>query len=212
MVPENITRYVESIIPERSGLIEEMERYAKEHRVPIMELTGIETLLQLLRMKEPDTILEIGTAIGYSAIRMAQALPNVHIYTIERDEDRYKRALDYINRAGLEGRIHILLADALEAKDKLPDSIQFGAIFIDAAKGQYARFFELYSPMLSEGGTIISDNVLFKGLVAEEHVNHKRIRPMVEKLKKYNKMLMGHEEYDTAILPVGDGIAISKKR
>ncbi len=212
MVPDNLTRYVESIIPERGGLIAEMEHYAIEHKVPIMELAGIEAMLQILRIMNPATILEIGTAIGYSAIRMAEALPNVQIYTIERDEERYKRALDYVSRAGFADRIHILFADALEAKDKLPVSIQFDAVFIDAAKGQYTRFFEQYSPMLADGGTIISDNVLFKGLVAEEHIDNKRIRPMVEKLKKYNKMLMEHEEYDTAILPIGDGIAISKKR
>ena len=204
--------YIEALIPKRNLLFTEMESFAEEHKVPIMELVGIETLLQLLRMKDASKILEVGTAIGYSALRMAEALPNAEIVTIERDEERIAIAEQYIKRSGDAERIILIKGDALEVCDQVAEQGPFDVIFIDAAKGQYQRFFELYAKYLQTDGMIITDNVLFKGLVAETEIESKRIRNLVRKINNFNHWLMEHPEYHTVILPVGDGIAISKRR
>ncbi|MGR3765138.1 O-methyltransferase [Rossellomorea sp. NS-SX7] len=212
MMNEQVINYIESIVRKRSPLLAEMEQYAEEHHVPIMELVGIEALLGILSIQQPVRILEIGTAIGYSALRMAEALPGTEITTIERDEERYGTAQAFLTRSEHKSRIHTLFGDALELQAEVEKHGPYDAIFIDAAKGQYQKFFDLYSTMLTETGVVYSDNVLFKGLVAEEEIEQKRIRNMVKKLQKYNDWLMSHEDYETSILPVGDGIAISKKR
>jgi len=209
---EQVIHYIESIVKERSPLLVEMEQYAEAHNVPIMELVGIEALLGMLRIQQPKRILEIGTAIGYSALRMAEALPHSTIVTLERDEERFDAAEGFLSRSDIGKRVVTLFGDALELGEEVEKHGPFDAIFIDAAKGQYLKFFELYSEMLSEEGVVYSDNVLFKGFVAQEEVEQKRIRNMVKKLKNYNEWLMNHGQFDTSILPVGDGIAISKKR
>lgn len=212
MKNDQLHEYIEKMIPARPALLEKMEQYAKENNVPIMELAGIEALLQLLRIQKPKAILEVGTAIGYSALRMAFALPSCKIITIERDAERYKLAEQYIQEAGKDSHIHIIKGDALECEAEIKDYAPFDAIFIDAAKGQYKRFFDLYASYLGADGVIITDNVLFKGLVCESDIENKRIRNLVSKINDFNHWLMNHPDYTTIILPVGDGVAITKKR
>jgi predicted O-methyltransferase YrrM len=212
IVHDQIINYLEQLVPNRAKLLVEMEEYAKENGVPIMDLIGMEALLQFVRLKQPKTILEIGTAIGYSAIRMATALPNVHIVTIERDEARYKDALAFIEKAEMQDRITVIFGDALEVFEDIKGKDLFDAIFIDAAKGQYQKFFDLYTQCLQSDGMVISDNVLFRGLVAEEEVDNKRIKNMVKKIANYNEWLMNHNQYETMILPIGDGVAISLRK
>jgi predicted O-methyltransferase YrrM len=211
-VDEKVIDYIESIVLDRSDLLQEMEAYAEENGVPIMELVGIEALLGMLRIQQPKRILEVGTAIGYSALRMAEALPDTTIVTLERDEERYEKAQEFLGLSSARDRVITLFGDALELQEDVRQHGPYDAVFIDAAKGQYRKFFDSYSEMLTPEGVVYSDNVLFKGLVAEEVVEQKRIRNMVKKLQDYNKWLMDHPEYDTSILPVGDGVAISKKR
>ncbi|MBU8879489.1 O-methyltransferase [Bacillus sp. FJAT-29790] len=212
MLNEKLHLYIEGIIPDRPELLNKMEQYAKENGIPIMELAGIEAMLQLLRVQKPSTILEVGTAIGYSALRMAYALPSCKIVTIERDAERYQLAEQYIREAEKSSQILIIKGDALETEEDVKEHASFDVIFIDAAKGQYQRFFEMYSRYLSEDGIIITDNVLFKGLVCEPDIENKRIRNLVKKIDQFNRWLMNHPDYHTVILPVGDGVAISKKR
>lgn len=212
METEKLHSYIEELIQNRSDLFVEMEQYARAHHVPIMELSGIETILQILRIAQPKKILEVGTAIGYSALRMASVLPETTIVTIERDSERYMVAEEYIKRANKDHQISIIKGDALEVESLVETFGSFDAIFIDAAKGQYKKFFEMYSKYLEDKGLIITDNVLFKGLVCEDTIENKRIRSMVSKIKDFNKWIMEHADYDTAIIPVGDGVAISKKR
>nr|WP_269448467.1 O-methyltransferase [Metabacillus kandeliae] len=214
MHEDKLQLYLESLIPSEPEYIRDMEEYAKENQVPIMEKAGMNVLLQLLRLHSPAAILEIGTAIGYSAIRMAQALPNTRIVTLERDEERYKEAVRRVESAGLSGRITVLFGDALELSGEVSGRMPFDALFIDAAKGQYRRFFELYEPMLSANGIIITDNVLFRGLVAEdpEEIESKRIRSLAAKIHYYNEWLVSHPDYMTSIIPAGDGIALSIKK
>ncbi|MFJ7637307.1 O-methyltransferase [Peribacillus sp. NPDC097264] len=210
-----IDQYLHDLLPERTGLIKELEDFAREHNVPIMEPEGIEVLLQILRLHQPKAILEVGAAIGYSAIRMAETLPDVRIVTLERNEARIEQAKANIAKSGLSERITLIEGDALEAGPHVKDHGPFDIIFVDAAKGQYKRFFELFEPFLNEAGIIITDNVLFKGLVAEnieEMEMTRRKRALIRKIKDFNIWLHDHPHYDTVILPIGDGVAISKHR
>jgi predicted O-methyltransferase YrrM len=212
LLDQQLIAYIENLIPGRGELFNDMEAYAKEHNVPIMELVGMETLLQLLRIHQPKKILEVGTAIGYSALRMATALPDAHIVTIERDEERANKALFFIQQAEKSSQITLVQGDALEVEDHINPLGLYDVIFIDAAKGQYKRFFELYENYLSPGGLIITDNILYKGLVVAKEFKNRRQRSLLKKINEYNAWLLSHPNYDSVILPVGDGIAISKKR
>ncbi|HZG71696.1 MAG TPA: O-methyltransferase [Chondromyces sp.] len=209
---DKLHHYIESLVEERSPFFAEMEQFARENGVPIMEVVGIEALLQFLRIQKPKRILEIGTAIGYSALRMADALPDAVVVTVERDEERYHQANEYIKKASCQNRIHVIQGDALETVSEVQAYGPFDSIFIDAAKGQYTKFFESYTPFLSKQGVVYSDNVLFKGYVAENEIESKRLRNLVKKIKGYNEWLMKHPDYVSAIIPVGDGLAISTKR
>ena len=212
MLSQELQSYIDSLIQPRNGLLLEMEEFAEQNGVPIMEPAGIETMLQLLRIQQPEAILEVGTAIGYSALRMAFALPQTKVVTLERDEERFKLAIDYIKRADRQQQIIQISGDALELEEEVAGHAPFDAIFIDAAKGQYKRFFEMYSRYLNPGGMIITDNVLFKGLVYNQEADSRRLRSLVKKIDEFNRWLAANQEYDTVILPIGDGIAISKKR
>lgn len=212
MLSQELQSYIDALIQPRNGLLLEMEEYADRNGVPIMEPAGIETMLQLLRIQQPETILEVGTAIGYSALRMASSLPQTKVITLERDEERFERAAEYINRAGMQKRIIQISGDALELEEEVAGHAPFDTIFIDAAKGQYKRFFEIYSRYLKPGGMIITDNVLFKGLVYNQEADSRRLRSLVKKIDEFNRWLAANQEYDTVILPIGDGVAVSKKR
>lgn len=203
--------YVERLVRERSPLLMEMEAFAKEHHVPIMDLTGSEVLLSLLAMQRPTRILEVGTAIGYSAIRMATLMPEAEIVTIERNARRYEEALSFIGRSDVRDRITVVHGDAVE----LIGSIEgpFDAVFIDAAKGQYQKFFDGYGALVPIGGTIYSDNLFLRGDVLLEDVSvlDRRRKRLVRLVKEFTEQLMARTDYHTAILPLGDGLAISRK-
>lgn len=209
---QSINHYLETLLPQRTELFHEMEKVAEKERVPIMEQTAIDVMLQFMRIQRPSKILEIGTAIGYSALRMAEALPDAEIITIEIDPKRAEQAAQYIRAAGATGRITILEGDALELIERATEIGPYDAIFIDAAKGQYMKFFNIYSTLLTPEGCIYSDNVLFRGYVAKETIDNRRFRGMARKMKDFNRFLMDHNEYFSTIIPVGDGLAVSKKR
>ncbi|MGM7721025.1 O-methyltransferase [Metabacillus sp. Hm71] len=214
MVNEEVLAYLENLIPDRPQYVEQMENFAKQNGVPIMEKTGIEVLLLLLSMQQPKKILEIGTAIGYSAIRMALKLPNTEIITIELDEERFHQANQHIKKMGLDKRIHTVYGDALNASENIKKFAPFDALFIDATKAKYAKFFQIYEPMLSENGVIYTDNVLFKGTVARDRseLTTRRQRTLVRKLDEFNQWLYTLDSYETTIIPVGDGIAVTKRK
>lgn len=204
--------YIATFIHERSELLLEMERYAEQHHVPIMQLAGIEALAQLLRIQQPKSILEIGTAIGYSAIRMAEALPHTHITTIERDEARVDKAREFISRSDVAEQIRVIAGDALDVdnEDLLPS---YDAVFIDAAKGQYQKFFEKYSPLVPSGGILYIDNMYMHGLSDLDIKDvPRRKRTMIRNLKTFSDWILSHEEYTSAFFPIGDGILICLKR
>lgn len=189
--------------------IEELEEYAREHNVPIMLPDGIAYLTDYMRQNHVKTILEIGSAIGYSAIKMALVDPNVHVTTIERDQERYELACQNIHEFGLEKQITIVKADAFD----IELTEQYDLIFIDAAKSQYIKFFEKFKKNLKEDGTIISDNLEFHGLVhTKEKIESRNVRQLVRKINAYITFLEENKEFTTTFLPIGDGIGVSRKK
>lgn len=186
--------------------------YAEEHHVPIMEETGIDELLALLKKQQPHHILEIGSAIGFSAIKMAAGMPGCQVDTIERDDTRYEKAVEFITLAGLNEAIRIFHADALEM-DLAMLNPSYDAIFIDAAKGQYEKFFNKYESLLAENGLIYCDNMHMHGM-AEMDISEipRRKRTMIRNLKAFKEHMMNHPSYEAELLPVGDGIMICRKK
>lgn len=186
-----------------------IEEYAKENNVPIMMKDGIEFLTNYIKENNVKTILEIGSAIGYSAIRMALVDESIKVTTIERDTNRYNEAVKNIKEFNLEKQIEIINADALEyTTDK-----QFDLIFIDAAKAQYIKFFEKYKTNLKQNGTIISDNLDFHGLVKNpELTSNRNTKQLVRKINTYIEFLKENKEFKTEFISLGDGIGISKRQ
>lgn len=207
----SLLQYLTSLVPEKDEFFSKLEAYAKEHQVPIMDEVSVEVLLQLLRLKKPKKVLEIGTAIGYSALRMADAIPDAFIVSIERDKDRFTVASKNIATKGFNDRIKLFEGDAFDLLEETKTYGPYDCIFIDAAKGQYQKFFEMFSEQLTDEGFIITDNVLFRGYVYEDTEN-KRLQKIAAKIRNYNEWLLQKEQFHTVILPIGDGIAISVRK
>ncbi len=195
---------------DKHTLIRGMKEYAEKNNVPIMVDDGINFLTTFILKKHVKNILEIGTAIGYSAIMMALVDPNVKVTTIERDEVRYLEALKNVKEFGLEDRITLIYNDAFNVK--LTE--KFDLIFIDAAKAQSIKFFEMFERNLVHGGAIITDNLEFHGLVdkKEEEIKSRNLRALIRKIKDYINYLKENEKYDTEFFEVGDGISVSVKK
>ena len=190
-------------------IIKEIEEYAEKENVPIMNKRGINFLCKLIKENNIKSILEIGSAIGYSSIRMALCDDEINIITIERDEIRYKEAVKNIKRCNLDNRINIILGDALETEI----NGKYDLIFIDAAKGQNIKFFNKYKDNLNTNGIIVTDNMSFHGLVEEtERIKNKNLRQLVNKIRKYISFLKDNTEYSTKFYKTGDGIAVTKKK
>lgn len=188
----------------------DIEKYAKDNNVPIMLPDGIEFLLNYIKENNVKTILEIGTAIGYSAIRMALISSDIKVTTIERDIDRYNEAIKNISNFSLENQINVIYADAFD----VDLTEKFDLIFIDAAKSQYIKFFEKFKHNLNETGTIISDNLEFHGLVEnKENVSLSRnVRGLVRKINEYVAFLKDNREFKTNFYSIGDGIGVSVRK
>ena len=190
-------------------IVKEIRTYAKENNVPIMLDDGIEFLTNYIVENKINTVLEIGTAIGYSAIMMALANPNLTVTTIERDEKRYLEALKNIKKLNLENRITLIFNDALDVNIEG----KYNLIFIDAAKAQSIKFFEKFERNLNPGGVIVTDNLEFHGLVKkkEEEIESRNLRALVRKVKEYINFLKANDRSETEFLSIGDGISVSKK-
>lgn len=191
------------------NLIKEMEAYAKEYDIPIMQEEGIAFMCDFIEDHDIKHILEIGSAIGYSAIRMALLNDNMYVTTIERDETRFKKAQEFVARSGLKTRVNLIYGDALEIEVQG----EYDMLFIDAAKAQYIKFFEHYEPYLKKRGFIITDNLKFHGFVEhKESVTSRNLRQLVAKIQRFVDYLKTREDYDTKFLDFGDGIGISQKK
>lgn len=210
---EKLNFYLINQLPSTETWVYKLEKYAIENRIPIMDPVSIHVLLQILQIQRPKRILEIGTAIGYSALRMGDTLNDAQIMTIERDEKLYEFACKMIEKHGKEKQIQPILGDAKEQLPRLrAQNESFDFIFIDAAKAQYRKLFELADPLLLRQGLIITDNVLFKGYVYQNVEQRGRLYRLAQKIHQFNEWVMKHPKYDSAILPVGDGLLISYKK
>lgn len=189
--------------------MKELEEYAKINNIPIMQKEGILYLINYIKENNIKNILEIGSAIGYSSIMMASINSDIRITTIERDKDRYDLAVFNIKKYNLDKQINIIYGDAVDTDI----TGMYDLIFIDAAKGKNVFFFEKYKNNLVKRGTIITDNLSFHGLVEDSDlVKTKNQRGIVNKIKDFISFLDNNEEFATEYIPVGDKIAISKRR
>lgn len=189
--------------------IEQIKEKALDEHIPIIMDDTLEVVGKILEDKKPERILEIGTAVGYSAIMFSKYLiENGYIDTIERDEERIKEAKENVKDLNLEEKIHIFEGDAIEILPTLKGP--YDVVFIDAAKGKYPIFLSEALRMLGNNGIIVADNVLYKGYVMSDYNKHKQ-RTAVRGLREFLKELNENENLTTQILEVGDGLAISKK-
>lgn len=192
--------------------LKEIEKYAEDNNIPIMNKRGINFLCRFIEKNDIRNILEIGTAIGYSSIKMALVNRNINVISIERDQEKYIEAIKNIKKFKLDKRITLILGDALDINMNFKDE-KFDLIFIDAAKAQYTKFFTKYENNLKDDGVIVSDNINFHGLVDHtEEIKSKNLKQLVTKIEKYIKFLKENKRYDTKFYKVGDGIAITAKK
>lgn len=212
IVPQYITDYLRSHMTHEDEFLHELEKYAAENDVPIIEPESARFLTVMCRMKKPKKILEVGTAIGYSAILMAQHTPKkTQIATLEYDESMVHLARENVKKAGYSEKIAVIEADAKDYLAYIDDEHSFDMIFLDGPKAHYVNMLDECVRLLKKGGILISDNILYKGMTADDnHVVRRKIT-IVKRLRDYIDTLMAHPELHTSILPLGDGVTISVK-
>jgi len=207
---EYIEDYIRSITPTNKDYLIKMEEYAHENHVPIIEPEVAQLIKVLLKNNKPKSILEVGTAIGYSALIMAESTASdTKITTIERNENMIAIARENISNSPFKDKIKILQGDAEEILPHLSDTYDF--IFIDAAKGQYLEFFNYCRSFLKPGGMIVSDNVLYKGMVATDDLVVKRKKTIVRRLRTFLQYINELDGYTSCVIPLGDGVALTYK-
>lgn len=203
--------YLRGLIPNRDKDLLELEKFAIENRVPIIQKETAKFLEFMISMKEPNNILELGTAIGYSSILMSKTLNNkCKITTIERDEKMINLAKENIKSFGLEDNIEIKEGECLEILEKLDN--KYDLIFMDAGKGHYNHFLPHCLRLLSDKGVIIADNVLFRGMVASDDLVKRRKITIVKRMRTYLNIVSNDKNLITTVIPMGDGIALTKRR
>lgn len=212
IVEERLVDYLHSLETENSEILEQIGREALNDGVPIIRKEMQSFLKVLLRIKKPLHILEVGTAVGFSAILMSEYVAeNCKITTIENYEKRIPVARDNFKRAGKEAQITLIEGDAMEVLKGLEGSYDF--VFMDAAKGQYIAYLPEVMRILSPEGILVSDNVLQNGEIIESRfVVERRDRTIHSRMREYLYTLKHHEELETSILPLGDGVALSIKK
>lgn len=190
--------------------ISEIKKYALDNKVPIMVDESIDFLTSYIIKKKVRTILEIGTAIGYSAIMMALTNPNVTVVSIEKDRDRYLEAVKNVKKLNLQDRITLMYKDALDVKLKE----KFDLILIDAAKSKNLDFFNHFEKNLSSKGSIITDNLSFHGYVKKDlsEIENRNLRALVKKIRNYIMFLDDNIKYKTIFYDIGDGLSVTEKR
>jgi predicted O-methyltransferase YrrM len=208
IVDKLVEEYIREILPQNKGLLKELEEFAEKNNVPIIHPEVAKFLEVIIKTSNTRSILEAGTAIGYSALIFSNAMDNKgKIVTIEKREDMHKIALENIKKAGLESNIKALLGDASELLPKVEG--KFDMIFLDASKGHYQEFLMSCIDKLNDNGIIISDNVLYKGMVASNEYVIRRKITIVKRMRKYLKYISNHPQLTTSVIPIGDGVALT---
>lgn len=212
MDQDRITQYIHSLDRGHGPFCDRIAREARAGRVPIIRRETASFLQAMVAAKQPKRILEVGTAVGYSALLMAQVMPEeTDIITIEKYEPRIPVARRHFEEAGLSDRITLLEGDAGEILKKLDGSFDF--IFMDAAKGQYIHWLPDILRLLSMGGVLFSDNVLQDGDIIESRFAvERRNRTIHARMREYLYTLTHMPEFQTSVVPIGDGVALSVKR
>jgi predicted O-methyltransferase YrrM len=211
IIPDYMEEYIKNLAPKSDAALQELEAYAEENNVPIIQKEVAAFLQLMVSIIKPKKILELGTAIGYSAAVMSKgAEGNAHITTIERNEVMINKATENILKLGLCDKIEIMPGDCLEVLEKLQE--KYDLIFMDAGKGHYNHFLPHCLRLLNEDGIIIADNVLYKGMVASRELLVRRKITIVKRMKTYLDMVCHNDELMTSVIPLGDGIAITKRR
>jgi predicted O-methyltransferase YrrM len=190
-------------------VFEQLRNYADANNVPIIKRDSLVLIQSLLNMINAKTMLEVGTAIGYSALGFAISKDDLIIDTIERNEEMYHQAMKNIKALNMDNRINVIFDDALLVDNSILKT--YDVIFIDAAKAQYQKFFDKYAPLLNENGVILTDNIIFHGCVENQENLSKNVRSMVKKIDNYNHYLNTLEEYNTYYIDSGDGLAITMR-
>lgn len=213
IVPPYITEYLRTKTVHDNVFLHELEEYARENSVPIVEPETARFLSVMTKIIRPSKILEIGCAIGYSAILMAEGLAeNGKITTLEYSSDMVALARKNIATAKLSDKIEVVEADAKEYLSIIKDDSSFDLIFLDGPKAHYIYMLDECVRLLRPGGIIISDNVLYKGMTADDnHVIRRKIT-IVKRLRKYIDALMAHDRLETSLIPLGDGVTVSLKK
>lgn len=203
--------YIRNLIPETYDKYKELEDFAKENKVPIAQKETAKFLEFIVSMKKPLKILELGTAIGYSAILMYEASgTKPTITTIERDENMIKYARENFKRYNLTEKIDIKEGDCLEVLENLTEP--YDLIFMDAGKGHYNHFLPHCLRLLKDDGIIVADNVLFRGMVACDELVKRRKITIVKRMREYLELVSKDKNLITSVIPMGDGIAVTKRR
>ncbi len=212
IINERMSVFIDSLDQGNTPFLDEIEKYAKETQIPVIRKPMQSLLKFLLEFSKPKRILEVGTAIGFSALLMNEYAPqDCHITTIEKYEKRIPIAKDNFRRGNAGGRITLLEGDAAQILKTLDNSYDF--IFLDAAKGQYVHFLPDILRLLEQGGLLVSDNVLQDGDIIESRFAvRRRNRTIHARMREYLYELKHHPRLETVILPVGDGVTLSVKK
>ena len=212
IVDERMLDYILSLDKDSSPLVRTIEQEAIRDYVPIIRKESQSLLRVLLKIKKPGQVLEVGTAIGFSAILMGECLPgSSHLTTIEKYEKRIPVAKENFKRAGMEDKITLLEGDAVEILKGLEGPYDF--IFMDAAKGQYQAFLPHCLRLLRVGGLLIVDDVLQGGTIAQTRFSvPRRQRTIHKRLRNFLWDISHHEALETSIVPIGDGVALCYKK
>jgi predicted O-methyltransferase YrrM len=201
--------YISSFRKPCDTLIEEMEAYAKEHNVPILSWQSADFLEQLVLLKEPKRVLELGTAIAYSTIRIARMLQGKSVvHSIEKSADNIAIAKDFIAKSGLADRIKLLEGDAMNVMPQLKK--KYDIIFLDADKEDYKRLFDYSLVLLRRGGVLVVDNLLWHGFAASVRVPQE-YKESTRHIREFNLLFMNQPNLKSSIIPVGDGLGIGVK-
>lgn len=213
IVEERIVSYINSLEKENSPVLEEIEKEARKDGVPIIRKEMESFLRVMLSIKKPMRILELGTAVGYSAILMSEYIDEKgQIITIENYDKRIPIAKENIKKAGRKNVIKLLEGDAMEIMPTL-ESNQFDFVFMDAAKAQYIHFLPEVLRLMKKNGVLITDNVLQEGdLIQSKYVVRRRDRTIHKRMREYLEVVKNHPQLETSIVPIGDGITMSVKK
>ena len=194
----------------KEEILENIKKEALENHVPIIEDESLDVITTILKLVKPNKILEVGTAVGYSAINFSKYLvgENSKVKTVEIKENMYNKAMENIASMELNDKIEVVLADATEYMKSIPTTQQYDIVFIDAAKGQYLVYLEEAIRLTRVGGVIIADNMLYRGRTLSDYNEHKH-RTATNRLREYLAIMKEDERLDSTLIKIGDGLAVS---